>query len=164
MTTPPIAGGVFASPTEPPILKEETKGGLAFKRKRKYIFLLSAKGSENDKGGIFRVAPFVNPKTPHTPTNGKRARGGTVAPLSKGGGKGNVNKRTSPIWKRNTSKKEVEAINGVCVFLRLRRGEGNRSARVLIMQFSAVVKGAKILAGPERAAGYCLMSRTTACL
>ena len=32
-------------------------------------------------------------------------------------------------------------------FLRLRRGAGNRSARVLIMQFSAVVKGAKNFAG-----------------
>ena len=30
-----------------------------------------------------------------------------------------------------------------CVVLQLRRGAGNRSARVLIMQFSAVVKGAK---------------------
>ena len=34
--------------------------------------------------------------------------------------------------------------------LQLRRGAGNRSARVLIMQFSAVVKGAKILAGVAR--------------
>ena len=46
----------------------------------------------------------------------------------------------------------------------LRRGAGDRSARVFIILLSVVVKGAKILAGPERAAGYCLMSRTTACL
>ena len=55
-----------------------------YERKRKFIFLLSAKGSENDKGGIFRVAPFVNPKTPHTPTNIIFRTSGTSAPLSKG--------------------------------------------------------------------------------
>ena len=57
---------------------------LFSERIRKIIFLLSAKGSENDKGGIFRVAPFVNPKTPHTPTKGERARGEQPPPLSKG--------------------------------------------------------------------------------
>ena len=48
---------------------------LFSERISKIFFLLSAKGSENDKGGIFRVAPLVNPKTPHTPIDGKRARG-----------------------------------------------------------------------------------------
>ena len=57
---------------------------LFSERIRKIFFLLGAKGSENDKGGIFRVAPFVNPKTPHTPTNGKRVRGKNPPPLSKG--------------------------------------------------------------------------------
>ena len=57
-------------------------------------FLLSAKGSENDKGGIFRVAPFVNPKTPHTPSNEKRARGEQPPPCLMGQ-MGNVNKRTN---------------------------------------------------------------------
>ena len=43
----------------------------------------------------------------------------------------------------------TELVNGAVV-MQLRRGAGNRSARVLIMQFSAVVKGAKILAGVAR--------------
>ena len=71
-----------------------TSGCFAFKRIRKFIFLLSAKGSENDKGGIFRVAPFVNPKTPHTPIDGKRVRGKNPPPCLRGQ-KGNVNKRTN---------------------------------------------------------------------
>ena len=63
-------------------------------RKRKFIFLLSAKGSENDKGGTFRVAPFVNPKTPHTPIDGRRVRGKNPPPYLRGQRVG-VDKRIS---------------------------------------------------------------------
>ena len=52
-------------------LERNQDRALFYERIRKIFFLLGAKGSENDKGGIFRVAPFVNPKTPHTPIDGK---------------------------------------------------------------------------------------------
>ena len=72
---------------------ERNKDKVSFsERIRKIFFLLGAKGSENDKGGIFRVAPFVNPKTPHTPIDGKRARGKQPPPYLRGQ-KGSVNKR-----------------------------------------------------------------------
>ena len=74
---------------------ERNKDKVSFsERIRKIFFLLGAKGSENDKGGIFQVAPFVNPKTPHTPIDGKRVRGKNPPPCLRGQ-KGNVNKRTN---------------------------------------------------------------------
>ena len=89
-------------------------------------FLLSAKGSENAQGEFsergphrkkFRwgIFPPGNPKTPHTPTNGKRARGGTVAPLSKGG-KGKRQQEDKSDMEKEHIKKEVETINRVCFF------------------------------------------------
>ena len=77
-----------------PDLERNQDKVLFSERIRKIFFLLSAKGSENDKGGIFRVAPFVNPKTPHTPIDGKRVRGKNPPPCLRGQ-KGNVNKRTN---------------------------------------------------------------------
>ena len=72
---------------------ERNKDKVSFsERIRKFIFLLGAKGSENDKGGIFRVAPFVNPKTPHTPTNEKQERGEHSPPCLRGQN-GTANKR-----------------------------------------------------------------------
>ena len=64
-------------------------------RKRKFIFLLSAKGSENGKGLFSERGPHrkkfrwgicapCNPKTPHTPTNEKRARGEQPPPYQRG--------------------------------------------------------------------------------
>ena len=79
---------------------ERNKDKISFsERTRKFIFLLGAKGSENDKGGIFRVAPFVNPKTPHTPTNEKQARREQPPPCLRGQ-TGNVKKR---IYEMGTS-------------------------------------------------------------
>ncbi len=52
---------------------------LFYERKRKFIFLLSAKGSENDKGGIFRKPQ--NSSHPHKRKAGEKR---TFAPLSKG--------------------------------------------------------------------------------
>ena len=50
---------------------ERNKDRVLFsERIRKIIFLLGAKGSENGKGLFSESAP-CNPKTPHTPTNGK---------------------------------------------------------------------------------------------
>ncbi len=69
------------------------RGCFAFKRIRKIIFLLSAKGSENGKGLFSESAP-CNPKTPHTPTNEKRARGKNPPPYLRGQ-RGFVNKRTN---------------------------------------------------------------------
>ena len=63
---------------------ERNKDRVLFYERIRKIFFLLAKGSENDKGGIFRVAPFVNPKTPHTPTNGKRVRGEQPPPYQRG--------------------------------------------------------------------------------
>ena len=65
-------------------LERNQDRALFYERIRKIFFLLSAKGSENDKGGIFRVAPFVNPKTPHTPTNEKPVRGKQTPPCLRG--------------------------------------------------------------------------------
>ena len=86
---------------------ERNKDKVSFsERIRKFIFLLGAKGSENDKGGIFRVAPFVNPKTPHKRKAGEKR---TFAPLSKGA-KGKRQQEDKSDME-NTSKKEVETIN-----------------------------------------------------
>ena len=83
-------------------------------------FLLDAKRNKSGKGLFSERGPRrkkfrwgicapCNPKTPHTPTNGKRARGKNPPPYLRGQF---VNKRK----KRNTSKKEVETINRVCFF------------------------------------------------
>ena len=66
---------------------------LFYERKRKFIFLLGAKGSENGKGLFSESAP-CNPKTPHTPTNEKQERGEHSPPCLRGQ-MGNVNKRTN---------------------------------------------------------------------
>ena len=68
-------------------------GCLAFKRIRKIFFLLDAKGSENAQGE-FSEFPTGNPKTPHTPTKGERARGEQPPPYLRGQ-RGAVNKRTN---------------------------------------------------------------------
>ena len=73
---------------------ERNKDKVLFsERIRKIIFLLSAKGSENGKGLFSESAP-CNPKTPHTPTNEKRARGKNPPPYLRGQRVG-VDKRIS---------------------------------------------------------------------
>ena len=82
--------------------------GIPARRDRS--FLLGAKGSENDKGGIFRVAPFVNPKTPHTPANVIFRTSGTSAPLSKGA-KGIRQQAEKRDGDKHTSKDKAEIVN-----------------------------------------------------
>ena len=65
---------------------------LFSERTRKFIFLLSAKGSENAQGE-FSEFPPGNPKTPHTPTNEKRARREHSPPPYLRGQRGIVSKR-----------------------------------------------------------------------
>ena len=84
-------------------LERNKKGCLAFKRISEIFFLLSAKGSENAQGE-FSEFPPGNPKTPHTPTNEKQARREHSPPYLRGQ-KGNINKRTSPIWKTHQKKR-----------------------------------------------------------
>ena len=116
---------------------------LFYERKRKFIFLLSAKGSENDKGGIFRVAPFVNPKTPHTPTNIIFRTSGTTAPLSKGA-KGIRQQAEKRDGGKHTSKDEEEIINKACSFAIKADG---KECRPLFMNFnfSSLSRARKIL-------------------
>ena len=75
---------------------------LFYERIRKIFFLLGAKGSENGKGLFSESAP-CNPKTPHTPTNGKRARGEHSPPYLRGQ-KGTANKSMN---ERVTDKRQI---------------------------------------------------------
>ena len=90
------------------------RGCLAFKRIRKIFFLLSAKGSENGKGLFSESAP-CNPKTPHTPTNEKRARGKNPPPYLRGQ-RVAVSKRKKEMGGKHTSKDKAEIINKACRF------------------------------------------------
>ena len=89
-------------------------GCFAFKRKRKFIFLFSAKGSENAQGE-FSEFPPGNPKTPHTPANVIFRTSGTSAPLSKGA-KGIRQQAEKRDGNKCTSKDEEEIINKACRF------------------------------------------------
>ena len=71
---------------------------LFYERIRKMFFLLSAKGSENAQGE-FSEFPPGNPKTPHTPTKGERARGEHPPPYLRGQ-RVAVSKRKSEINKQ----------------------------------------------------------------
>ena len=64
-------------------LERNKDRALFYERISKIFFLLSAKGSENGKGLFSESAP-CNPKTPHTPTKEKRARGEQPPPYLRG--------------------------------------------------------------------------------
>ena len=71
---------------------KETKPEFVCKRIKKLCFLLDAKRNKSGRGN-FPSFP-LHPKTPHTPTKEKRARGKNPPPCLRGQ-KGNVNKRTN---------------------------------------------------------------------
>ena len=78
------------------------------------VFLLDAKGSENAQGE-FSEFPPGNPKTPHTPTNEKRARREHSPPYLRGA-KGNRYQAEELDGYKRTSKDKAEKINRVCFF------------------------------------------------
>ena len=102
---------------------ERNKGRVLFyERIRKFIFLLSAKGSENAQGE-FSEFPPRNPKTPHTPPKRKASKRGTFAPLSKGAKRKRQQEDKSDMEKEHI-KKEVETIDRVCFFCDQGAGRG----------------------------------------
>ena len=94
-------------------------------------FLLDAKRNKSAQGE-FSEFPPGNPKTPHTPAKEKIGAKLSFAPLSKGAKRKRQQEEKRDGNKR-TSKDKAGAINIRKLLMQLRRGAGNRSARVAIL-------------------------------
>ena len=117
-----------------------------FKRKRASFLPFERKRKRKRQRGHFPSCPLCKPQNSSYPHKRKAGKRGMFAPLSKGG-KREPSASGYMRWEQVHTKRRGGDGELSGAVLQLRRGAGNRSARVFIILFFVVVKGAKNFAG-----------------
>ena len=138
------SGRVFLSSAE-----RNKRGCFVFRADKKDILPFERKRKRKRQRGHFPSCPLCKPQNSSYPHKRKAGKRGMFAPLSKGG-KREPSASGYMRWEQVHTKRRGGDCELSGAVLQLRRGAGNRSARVFIILFFVVVKGAKILAGFAR--------------